>query len=175
MMEYPGRDDATFAPGRTGQKKMQIDLAIGRHPQQAYRYLQSLCLSDIDFLPVVIRDAQGKLSAESLTGEVWGNFLSTVFDMWVREDIDRISVSLFDSTLSIWRGISSVAVAPDMAFAKCFCCEQRRFCMECRTINDPILCSGYRRFFTYSAPYMRVMRDLIKQHRSPGELMAMLS
>ncbi|MEN1515295.1 radical SAM protein, partial [Pseudomonas aeruginosa] len=27
---------------------------------------------------------------------------------------------------------------------------------------------------SYSAPHMRVMRDLIKQHRSPMELMTML-
>ncbi|MBJ5224856.1 radical SAM protein, partial [Salmonella enterica subsp. enterica serovar Typhimurium] len=29
-------------------------------------------------------------------------------------------------------------------------------------------------FFEHSSPYMRVLRDLIKQHRSPLELMAML-
>ncbi|MBJ4297103.1 radical SAM protein, partial [Salmonella enterica subsp. enterica serovar Typhimurium] len=36
------------------------------------------------------------------------------------------------------------------------------------------LCEGYQTFFNYSSPHMRVMRDLLKQHRSPEELMAML-
>lgn len=36
------------------------------------------------------------------------------------------------------------------------------------------LCEGYYHFFTYSAPHMRVMRDLINQRRSPMELMMML-
>ena len=36
------------------------------------------------------------------------------------------------------------------------------------------ICGGYSAFFNHTAPHMRVMRDLIKQHRSPMELMAML-
>ena len=39
---------------------------------------------------------------------------------------------------------------------------------------DNVLCAGYQAFYSYSAPHMRVMRDLIKQHRSPMELMTML-
>lgn len=39
---------------------------------------------------------------------------------------------------------------------------------------DNVLCVGYQAFYSYSAPHMRVMRDLIKQHRSPMELMTML-
>ncbi|MGS9102704.1 radical SAM protein, partial [Salmonella enterica subsp. enterica serovar Infantis] len=36
------------------------------------------------------------------------------------------------------------------------------------------LCEGYQTFLTYSSPHMRVMRYLLKQHRSTEELMAML-
>ncbi len=36
------------------------------------------------------------------------------------------------------------------------------------------LCQSYYRFFSHSAPYMKVMRDLLAQRRSPVELMAML-
>jgi uncharacterized protein len=33
---------------------------------------------------------------------------------------------------------------------------------------------GYRQFYSWSAPYMRVLRDLLNQHRSPVELMHLL-
>jgi uncharacterized protein len=36
------------------------------------------------------------------------------------------------------------------------------------------LCEGYRQFYSWSAPYMRVLRDLLNQHRSPVELMHLL-
>ncbi|SQI78115.1 transcriptional regulator [Klebsiella oxytoca] len=35
-------------------------------------------------------------------------------------------------------------------------------------------CEGYRQFYSWSAPYMRVLRDLLNQHRSPVELMHLL-
>ena len=51
-------------------------------------------------------------------------------------------------------------------------------CMLCpharEETPDSVLCAGYQAFYSYSAPHMRVMRDLIKQHRSPMELMTML-
>ncbi|WP_157248432.1 anaerobic sulfatase maturase [Yokenella regensburgei] len=61
----------------------------------------------------------------------------------------------------------------------CRDCQARRFCYgDCpkhRTADGKsALCAGYHRFFTYTAPYMRVMRDLIRQQRSPAELMTML-
>ncbi len=50
-----------------------------------------------------------------------------------------------------------------------------RLCPHAREDKpDNVLCAGYQAFYSYSAPHMRVMRDLIKQHRSPMELMTML-
>ena len=42
------------------------------------------------------------------------------------------------------------------------------FCQE-----DP-LCAGYRQFYDFSGPYMRVMRDLRRQQRPPEALMPLL-
>ncbi|WP_245880228.1 radical SAM protein [Superficieibacter electus] len=167
-------EDACFEPYLHRPHEMRVSHAIGQQPQQVYRYLRELSLPDIHFFPLVERNKQGQLSAESLTGDVWGRFLRAVFDIWVREDIGRVSVSLFDATLNVWQGTPRCDIAPESVCAACYCCEQRRFCSGCGIASDSVLCSGYRQFFAYSAPYMRVMRDLIKQHRSPMELMVML-
>ena len=157
-----------------------------------------------------------------------------MFDLWVREDIGRVYVQLFDSTLGVWSGYPSQMCAfsetcghafaleangdlyqcdhyvyPDyylgnihqqtlqalnaspaaIAFgqqkqrglaASCRQCSVLRFCHgDCpkhrHSGGKSALCAGYRRFFTYSAPHMKAMRDLLKQRRSPMELMAMLN
>lgn len=41
---------------------------------------------------------------DSLCSADWGRFLNSVFDIWVREDIQRISGFAFDETLQQWCG-----------------------------------------------------------------------
>ncbi len=109
-----------------------------------------------------------------------GRFLNSVFDIWVREDIQRISVRLFDETLQQWCGGRNGAEAPDKAplSAECQKCSLLRFCgggcPEHRDSGEKSALRGLPDLFNYSSPHMRVMRDLLKQHRSPEELMAML-
>jgi anaerobic sulfatase-maturating enzyme len=205
-----------------------------QQPQRLYRYLRGLGTPFLQFIPLVERNDSGKLSAESVTSEDWGAFLTGVFDLWVREDIGRVYVQLFDSTLGVWRGypsqmcafsetcghafaleangdlyqcdhyvypeyyignihqqtLQALNVTPEaIAFGQqkkqslkddCRQCPVLQFCHgDCpkhRLANGKsALCHGYRHFFTYSAPYMKAMRDLLKQRRSPRELMAMLS
>lgn len=204
-----------------------------QQPQRLYRYLRALGTPFLQFIPLVELDAQGRLSAESVSGEAWGNFLTAIFDLWVREDIGRVYVQLFDSTLGVWSGYPSQMcslgetcghafaleangdlyqcdhyVSPDYrlgnlhqipiktlnasqeaaAFGQskkaslsevCLRCDMLRFCRgDCpkhRIVEGrSALCHGYHRFFSHSAPHMRVMRDLLRQRRSPVELMAWL-
>lgn len=39
------------------------------------------------------------MTAASVTAELWGKFLIALFECWVRADISRISIELFDATL----------------------------------------------------------------------------
>ncbi len=88
----------------------------------------------------------------------------------VRADISRISIELFDATLQKWCGSENPQPRCD-----CQACDWHRLCPHARQETpDSVLCAGYQAFYSYSAPHMRVMRDLIKQHRSPMELMTML-
>ena len=205
-----------------------------RHPQSLYRYLRGLGTPFLQFIPLVERDERGELSAESVTAQAWGAFLNGVFDVWVREDIGRVYVQLFDSTLGIWSGYPSQMCALSENCGHAFALEANGDLYQCDHYVDPkyrlgnihqqtittlnalpeatafgqqksaglaeechhcpvlrfchgdcpkhrisggksALCAGYRQFFTYSAPHMRTMRDLLKQRRSPMELMAMLN
>ncbi|EBI3145946.1 radical SAM protein [Salmonella enterica] len=136
----------------------QIQVVVNRQnsqrPQQLYRNLQRLGIRNVHFIPLLEHDRNGMLTEDSLCSADWGRFLNSVFDIWVREDIQRISVRLFDETLQQWCGGR---------------CPEHR---DSQGKNQ--LCEGYQTFFNYSSPHMRVMRDLLKQHRSPEELMAML-
>lgn len=167
-------EDATFEPYLHRLKDIRVTLSVSQQPQRVYRYLRERRLSRIHFYPLVEQAANGQLSAESVTGEAWGNFLSAIFDIWVREDIGRVSIPLFEDTLNVWQERQHDDAVQETLSATCRNCTQLRFCLGCRIASDSVLCSGYRQFFAYSAPYMRVMRDLIKQHRTPMELMALL-
>lgn len=199
-----------------------------QQPEQVYRYLRALGTPFLQFIPLVEHD-----NPASVTDQQWGAFLNAVFDIWVREDVGRVFVQLFDSTLGVWSGypaqICSLAERCGHAFAleangdlyqcdhyvypdyrlgnihqtplgalnhsaaarafgehkqitlseDCRQCPVRRLCNgDCpkhRLNGKSVLCAGYRDFFNHSAPHMRVMRDLIRHHRSPIELMAMIN
>ena len=95
-------------------------------------------------------------TAASETAELWGKFLIALFECWVRADISRISIELFDATLQKWCGSENPQPRCD-----CQACDWHRLCPHARQETpDSVLCA--------------VMRDLIKQHRSPMELMTML-
>ncbi len=40
----------------------------------------------------------------SISSDQYGRFLITVFDEWVRRDVARVFVQIFDATLSVWAG-----------------------------------------------------------------------
>lgn len=110
------------------------------------------------------------MTAASVTAELWGKFLIALFECWVRADISRISIELL--TPHYKNGVAAKtrnrAVAARRATG--ICCVRTLG----RRRQTACFCAGYQAFYSYSAPHMRVMRDLIKQHRSPMELMTML-
>ncbi len=144
-----------------------------RQPERLYRDLRDQGIPYLQFIPLQARD-----NPESLTDREWAAFLTAVFDVWVREDIGRVYVQHFDMALGIWCGTSPQLDDFSGLSAECQACPVRHLCNN-DTPSLPIkgksaLCAGYQAFFRHSAPHMRVMRDLIRHHRSPVELMALL-
>ena len=51
------------------------------------------------YIPCVEFDTDGNLRPFSITGKEWGIFLSDLFDEWIKEDVKKVSVRLFDSII----------------------------------------------------------------------------
>lgn len=93
-----------------------------QHPLEVYRFLRDIGHGFLQFIPIVERLA-GTPTPEGLTlvspeaavpAEVtewsvaplqYGKFLSAIFDEWVRRDVGRTYVQLFDVTLASWIGM----------------------------------------------------------------------
>ncbi len=69
-----------------------------RFPDQVYRFFKMIKASYISFLPMVeLRsDSPGPISSLTVPAAAWGDFLSTIFDEWMGQDIGRIKVQIFE-------------------------------------------------------------------------------
>lgn len=91
------------------------------HPLELYRFFKENGCQFLQFTPIVerlTRHEDGRtlasladkneipLSEASVTPEQWGYFLCAIFDEWVRKDVGKIFVEIFDCTLANWMGIS---------------------------------------------------------------------
>lgn len=91
------------------------------HPLEFYRFFKENGCQFLQFTPIVerlTRHEDGRtlasladkdeisLSEASVTPELWGYFLCAIFDEWVRKDVGKIFVEIFDCTLANWMGIS---------------------------------------------------------------------
>ncbi len=74
------------------------------HPLDVYRFFLDLGISWIQFIPVVRRDAAGRVDGWSVSPELMGEFLCTVFDEWVRYDVGRIGVQNFLEPFLVAKG-----------------------------------------------------------------------
>jgi uncharacterized protein len=66
-----------------------------RHPTQVYRFFKDIGVEFLQFLPLVER-VNGGISPCTVPAEAFGAFLCTVFDEWVRNDVGRIAIQIFD-------------------------------------------------------------------------------
>lgn len=89
------------------------------YPLEFYRFFKSIGCRYIQFAPIVERlthhndgrhlatpdQQECKLADFSVSPAQWGNFLCTIFDEWVRNDVGQVFVQIFDSTLANWMGV----------------------------------------------------------------------
>lgn len=92
-----------------------------QHPLEIYHFLKKIGSGFIQFLPVVERvsagdtedglklvhatsKSQARVTDWSVLPEDFGRFMITIFDEWVRKDVGRYFVQLFDVTLANWVG-----------------------------------------------------------------------
>jgi len=72
---------------------------------EIYRFLRDEAGAQfIQFIPIVECDGKGGVTSWSVTGRQYGEFLISVFDEWVRHDVGRMFVQIFDVALGVWFG-----------------------------------------------------------------------
>jgi uncharacterized protein len=105
-----------------------VNRANSQRPLEVYRFLKQIGSGFIQFIPLVERQPQTRLTvlgmdfAEppvpgeserlpvtgwSVEAKTYGEFLVKIFDEWVRHDVGRVFVQLFDVALGNWMGMGS--------------------------------------------------------------------
>jgi serine-type anaerobic sulfatase-maturating enzyme len=84
-----------------------IHHANENHPVEIYRFLRDECKAEfIQFIPIVERLTPGSnmVTERSTTAEGYGRFLVGVFEEWVKQDVAKVYVQMFDVALANWYG-----------------------------------------------------------------------
>lgn len=87
-----------------------VNAANVDQPLPVYRFLRDdVGASFVQFIPIVERSRQdgpgaNVVTARSISGKQYGEFLTAIFDEWVRRDVGRVFVQLFDVALGVWMG-----------------------------------------------------------------------
>jgi uncharacterized protein len=77
-----------------------------RRPLQVYRYFKEIGGRNISFLPIVVRTPGSESGIEpcSVPAADYGSFLCVIFDEWIRQDIGRVSVQIFEEAIRPLQG-----------------------------------------------------------------------
>jgi uncharacterized protein len=101
-----------------------VHRANSEYPLEVYRFLKECGSGFMQFIPIVERithettadglhlispDFAGaaKVAPWSVQPAQFGKFLCTIFDEWVRNDVGRYYVQLFDISLEMWAGMEA--------------------------------------------------------------------
>ena len=90
------------------------------YPLEFYRFFKEINCQYVQFTPIVERirknnnqmklatakekDYEVELAPFTVDAEKWGNFLCAIFDEWIKEDVGKVYIQIFDSTLANWVG-----------------------------------------------------------------------
>lgn len=89
------------------------------HALEVYEFLVAAGSRYIQFIPLVERlsndassalqlvlpgESAARLAPWTVPSWQFGDFLSQIFDLWVRRDVERVSVQMFDVALAAWAG-----------------------------------------------------------------------
>jgi uncharacterized protein len=88
-----------------------VHAANGDHPLDVYRFIRDeVKASFIQFIPIVERDNDtgfqegDTVTDRSIKADQYGRFLISIFDDWVKRDVGKVYVQIFDVALAAWSG-----------------------------------------------------------------------
>ena len=76
------------------------------HPTTVYRYFKSIGADHLQFIPLVEPvPGDAAVSPRSVPAEAFGTFLCAIFDEWIRADVGRVTIQIFDEAARTGLGI----------------------------------------------------------------------
>jgi uncharacterized protein len=88
-----------------------VQAANARRSLEVYRFLRDEARTNfIQFIPIVERENETgfqegtRVSRRSISPWDYGQFLITIFEEWVRNDVGKVFVQMFDVCLGVWLG-----------------------------------------------------------------------
>jgi len=86
------------------QHKIPVDILCvvhaenARYPLQVYRFFKEIKAQYLSFIPLVepLPPPENGVTSRTVPADSFGAFLCTIFDEWVREDLGRILVQIFE-------------------------------------------------------------------------------
>ncbi|MBI3944761.1 MAG: anaerobic sulfatase maturase [Armatimonadetes bacterium] len=107
----------TFDAVMAGLRRMQehgvefnilcvVNRLNSQHPVEIYRFFRDEGVQFVQFIPIVERlSATGpEVSEASVRPEDYGRFLCEIYDEWVRRDVGKVYVQLFEVAFAMWLG-----------------------------------------------------------------------
>jgi uncharacterized protein len=83
-----------------------VNAANENYPLDVYRFFRDeVGAQFIQLIPIVERNGND-VTKRSVSAEKYGAFLNAIFDEWVRRDVGRVYVQMFDVALAAWAGFS---------------------------------------------------------------------
>jgi len=107
-----------------GRNRVKVNLltlvssANVRRGGEVYRYLRQAGFDHHQYIPCVEFDRAGELQPYAIRAQEWGDFLSQVYDEWIKSDVGRVSIRYFDSLLH-----RLVGGRPNLCHLQDDCCQ----------------------------------------------------
>lgn len=88
-----------------------VNSANAGYPLEVYHFLRDEAEAQfVQLIPIVERDSQTgqhegtKVTERTVSGKKYGQFLISVFDEWIKRDVGKVFVQIFDVALGGWYG-----------------------------------------------------------------------
>lgn len=81
-----------------------INAVNAKYPQRIYCFLREHDVRFVQFIPIVEFLGDGEVSERSVSGPVFGSFLTHVFNSWIADGLGEISIQLFEECFAVWSG-----------------------------------------------------------------------
>jgi uncharacterized protein len=126
-----------------------VSAASAGNALEVYRFLRDEAGSVfMQFIPIVERDnengfqAGSRVTGRTVDGRQYGDFLIDVFDEWVRQDVGRVFVQFFESSLLAWMGLPPGLCTLEETCGQALALEFNGDLYACDHFVEPDYCLG---------------------------------